>query len=785
MKIIEFKKNADIEEIFQVALSRRNLVPIIGSGFTKGERARNKKVPDGKEFEIIMIEEICKNCSEFTEDDFKKENYKFSEVANEFFKRVPKDSYKKILRDNFTNVDLDKSKQQLLNINWPYIYTLNIDDAIERNSKFKPIRPYKKLSNFVNELNCVFKMHGDVFEELSYHDDLPNIIFSQEQYIKSLERNEYILNFFQSDYSSKNIIFIGCSLEDELDLKYAISTTQPYNNSSSSKIYVTTSEPKGLRKSRLEDFGITMILIINDYLEFYNYLFKIYDNLKFSEDNLFFIYKNPLIKVCDLELKPNRDFLLDIVGEKSSEFTIPFFAVDREISRTIVKEVSKETVTVISGKRFSGKTILSKTLIKILTDKDVYFFPSNISFNNSEIKEMLKLERSYLIFDSNSIDVNNLIELEYLISEFRKINTNLIIFCNRSDNLINSAAALLTNNNYFNLESKLTNLETDIINNKLSEIGLIKLDQRMTLIDNCLRAFNIYEINIPFDVKSMTDKEFFLTVILASDSKVYSVIFNLLDINNNEIKHFLSKFSQFIERRETDNLELHQHSGHKIISNSSGWLFRILNEYKNIVGHNRVVKNICEIVERFAKNKAFNPLYKKIINFDNLNQIFYGQDKGEAGLILNLYENLEKVLFSDDHFWLQRAKSILNLKRNDIQSLRLAIDYAKKAYYDTNNEKLKINSTTTIALIYGRIVVVSKFNNKADLEDAINWYHLALQENQFNKRYIEDILQKTKKRNSDINDICQYIVKNKDIFSKNERSKSEYLIDRVIKSNNY
>ncbi|MFZ2449899.1 MAG: SIR2 family protein [Methylovulum miyakonense] len=664
----------------------------------------------------------------------------------------------------------------------PYIYTLNIDDAIEKNSKYGPVRPYKKLSNSVTELNCVFKMHGDVIDELTY-DELPNIIFSQEQYIKSLERNTYILNFFQSDYSSKNILFIGCSLDDELDLKYAISTTQGLDNSSISRIYVTDSEPKGLRKSRLEDFGITKILLINDYQNFYNFLFDIYDKSRFLEEKPFEQFKNPVIEVCKKDLKINKDFLLDIAGVKSSEITLPFFAVDREIATRIASEISNDVVTVISGKRYSGKTFLSKTLIRFLSNKDVYFFSSNISFNDSEIRDLIKLERSYLIFDSNSINVNNLNELEFFIPEFRKINTNLIILCNKSDNLINSAAAMLTNSNYFNLVSVLTEKEIDEVNYKLSEIGLIKLDTKKTLIDNCLKAFHVYEERIPFKVELMTDKEFMLTVILSSDSKVYSVIFNLMEINRIEIKDYVSKFSQFVEIQDTNKIELHQHSGYKIISNSSGWLFRILNEYKNKTGHKRVVKNICELVDKLIKNKAFNYLYKKIINFDNLNQIFYGEDKGEAGLILNLYENLEPILYSDNHFWLQRAKSILNLKRFEIDSLRLAVDYAKKAYHDTDNEKLKINSTTTIALIYGRIAVINKFSNKQDLEDAINWYYMALQENQFNKRYVDDILQKTKRRNSDIKDICSFLLKNNIVFNNNEKKHAEYLINQVVRSN--
>ena len=784
MEIILFNKQAELAEFFKTAFSRRNLIPIIGSGFTRGEKSRVGQVPNGREFQDIMIEQICIYFSEISQGDFKKEGYKFSEVANEFFKRVPKEAYKTILRNNFTDVELEKIKKKFLKINWPYIYTLNIDDAIENNSRFKPVRPYKKLSNFVNDLNCVFKMHGDVIEELTY-DELPNIIFSEEQYIKSLERNSYILNFFQSDYSSKNIIFIGCSLDDELDLKYAISTSADSKNNNVSKIYVASEEPKGLRKSRLEDFGITKIVLVDDYQEFYKFLFEIYDTLRFVEEKPFDQFKNPKIEIYGKDLNKNKEYLLDVIGAKSSERSLPYFVEKREISIRIAKAIPNEVFTVISGKRFSGKTFLAKSLVNLLHDKDIYFFPSDVSFNNSEIKDLIKLERSYLIFDTNSIEINNVSELENLIPEFRNIHTNIIIFINKSDNLVNSAASMLTNNNYFNLNNKLTNKEVEIVNGKLSEIGLIKLAKNMILLDNCFRAFDAYKERIPFDVAKLTDKEFILSVILSSDGKVYSILFNLFEINKNEIDVFIRKLSPFIEYQSISEIELHQHSGYKISSNSSSWLFKILNEYKNKFGHNKVSKNIYEIVNGLIKNRVFNHLYKKIITFDNLNQIFSAKEKGEAGLILNIYEKLEPVLYNDNHFWLQRAKSILNLKRDNIQALKLASDYAKKAYYDSASYKFQINATTTLALIHGRIATIQSFDNMNDLEEAINWYYNALQETQHNKRYINDILEKTKRRHNDIKNICNFLLINKTHLGTNERKNAEYIINKVFQSSLY
>ena len=525
--------------------------------------------------------------------------------------------------------------------------------------------------------------------------------------------------------------------------------------------------------------------MVQDYQEFYKFLYEIYDKLRFINDKPFEQFRNPTIINCDKDLIINKEFLLDVTGAKSSECSLPFFVEKRAILTPIIQSIPSEVVTVISGKRFSGKSFLAKILVNMLQDKDVYLFPSNVSFNSSEIKDLTKLENSYLIFDTNSIDINNVSELGYLISEFKKIKTNIIIINNKSDNLVNSAASMLTNNNYFQLKNKLTVNEATGVNKKLSALGLIKLDQKMTLLDNCFRAFNIYKERIPFDAELLTDKEFILSVILSSDGKVYSIIFNLFGINKKEVDVYVKKLSPFIEYQNISSIESHQHSGYKITSNSSSWLFKILDEYKNKHGHNKVVKNTSNIVEALVKIKSFSSLYKKIITFDNLNQIFSAEGSGEAGLILNLYEKLEKFLYNDSHFWLQRAKSILNLKRISIQDLKIAIDYAKKTYYDSTNSSLQISATTTIALIYGRIAAIQSYKNIDILKDSIKWYYMALQETQYNKRIINDILEKTKKRNNDIKDLCNYLLGNEIYLDTNEKKNAEFIINKVFQSKIY
>ena len=69
MEVISFG-DTTLNDFFTTALSRRNLIPIIGAGFTRGATARVGKVLDGKELQDIMIEKICKYCPDIVAGDF-------------------------------------------------------------------------------------------------------------------------------------------------------------------------------------------------------------------------------------------------------------------------------------------------------------------------------------------------------------------------------------------------------------------------------------------------------------------------------------------------------------------------------------------------------------------------------------------------------------------------------------------------------------------------------------------------------------------------------------------
>ena len=218
MDIVSF---SDIYDTFTKNLKRNMVIPIIGSGFTLNCEAKNGKVPSGKNYQEYMIDSLCNKFEELNET--KGEMYKesFSKIAELYIKQIDDIDKRNYFVSNFTDVKIqEKNKIDFLKIEWPYIYTLNIDDAIEKNSKFNHTiccNNENVIESVFDEFNCVIKLHGDVNNLINY-GNYNSIIFSSKQYATSLESNKVLLNKLNHDALYQNLLFIGCSLNDEIDI---------------------------------------------------------------------------------------------------------------------------------------------------------------------------------------------------------------------------------------------------------------------------------------------------------------------------------------------------------------------------------------------------------------------------------------------------------------------------------------------------------------------------------------------------------------------------------------
>lgn len=793
MRIIDIED--DLNEFIHSELveyyKNKKLILFIGSGFTKGERTKYKAVPDVDETIELMKNLICKFQTQISISEL--ENLKLQELSDYFFRFVPRNEVNKFLNDYFVNVELCNSKREFVNLDWQSIYTLNIDDAIERNSKFSEILPYKKLNrDFLNE--NVFKLHGDAKYETIYAEE-QTIIFSSQQYIKSLIHNTSILSCFNEDYLSKNIIFIGCGLKNEIDINYIIEKSDIKSAKNSvERIYITLEKPNFLKSSDLENFGVTTILVVEDYQSFYQKIVDSFQNIEFD------IYEN-IDKFKNVIIEKNKDksYSIDFLsGTKelilnNSNIAIPAIFTERTVTKSILKSVLNSCFTLIIGKRVSGKTFVCTDIIDKTKNKSTYFFPSNISISDNDLDQLLKQNNIIVVFDTNSLTYENLAYLFDKRSLINSSNIHVLIALNSSDRLLMSIPYANDEEcEIFEINSIFNPNEIVSFNENVNRFGFISFNAKKNILENVYNYRDIYKKDLNNELENiaikLNDIDLKVLILSASNDKVYSSIYRLLKIKPKELDRILSKIANgSIIEKEYDiaNIESFQHASYKTIINSKSYVFSLLGTYVTVQRGSIAILTdiITELVVSLLKDIRFENTYKNIISFDNLNQIFQKKEGGVINLIFHVYEKLEPFLYEENHFWTQRAKSIYHLKREDKKHLEEAVIYAKKPYYDSKaGSRLQLHSSLLISMLYGRIVNVDNYKDVGLLKESINWYYIALQENSTNDKVINNFLDKAKynKTHNDFSSLCKHLIGYNIQFDKKTDEMKSYLVNRLL-----
>lgn len=771
-----------IEELARLFTEER-LIPVFGAGFTKGASAFQGKVPDGDECTKLMKDILRKYVKEIPEESL--QAFDFNQTAKRLRNAVsrsiiPEKEYTKFFKHYFTDVTIESINRQFLELPWPYAFTINVDDGIENTGLFDVILPYQHARKAAGGKRVLYKLHGDAAYEIKYEKE-DNIVFDSDQYTQSLnsESNQSMRENFSNAYKEFNLVFIGCSLKNEPDIKYIYKGIAK-ERLRTMGIVLRTERLSEVDEEDLEDYGITHIILVKDFSLFYiDFFYNISEKLN---QGLFDEYPfiNPKVQhINDSDYKFFSGYRL--FDEKNNLFYQSDLFIDRDCMDEIDTALEQYNIVFVEGRRFSGKTALLCKLCEKEKRRTVFFFPSTTLENSDVIQKIVEKHKSgLLLFDSNALSVESYYMLRDEFDILIKNDNRIVIVLNQSDNYLSE----IINSDYILLKNSFTDREIERLIPKTNKYGFTKRRLRNTNLDylKVLEQEQKLSMSLSLNLPSKyTRNEQILLLLLCVKDKVYSRDINSLRIKNCEIKNFISRTKILLEWVKTAKGERNTYSTHKLVHNSKNIL---LEEIKKI-DSKETIEAIRYIVITFRNgDNNQKRMFREVMQFDTLNQLF-GRKKGAGKLIFQVYENLEQELKDDLHFWLQRSKSIYRLATNDYWKLKTAYSYAKKVYLDSENSTLTAKAALTISLICGLIYDQERGSlRKRELqEEAINLGYQAIFSEYYRqeKRLRNDLSVENARKNYSelIHDLCQSYIQ-KDTWRNRElNKKAKAIIEKL------
>lgn len=637
------------------------------------------------------------------------------------------------LDNTFSQVQIEPEKSQLIKKKWKRIYTFNIDDAIESVRRdFQVICPFKEVSvEYVRGHNCLMKIHGDINEYKKYNNT--SIIFSWLEYAKSIEDNKAMLNILESDARERSFIFIGCSLDKEIDLML-VAAKHRFEKS----IFIQKGKPSLSNRKNLETYGIKTIIWFDEYNQIYSWLNSVIDDSKINTppDN---------IKISLEDTK--RESVIKYIAHggpilrNGDEVRLSPTSIQRTLISEIRTELRDHDVLLVEGRRFSGKTTLAFDIYQNFTEYKSFIFHNNIIGDTTDFEQQLHGEGKLFIIDTDSIHYS---KLNYILSKLQKRN-KIILFAKSIDT--NHLNNILGNSNVshktFTLPDRLNNNESTKINVELDKLGIMNYDIKKTLLDNAWSFCEQYSSDVGDSTlfkNNINPTLFKILFLLQSNDYIDE---NMIKLACNEryisIDEIIRDSGVLLEKTINQNTPY-------ISCNAKTWSISALEG--KVINMEKKAQLIAECIQSLVYN-GYTDTADDLIRFSKLNEIFGGMNHGASSLIRLVHLNIQSTFSESSHYWLQKSKCelIAGKTKEDIMS---GILDSKKVINDNKQPKNRTyySAILVLAQLKGREHLIT--GEPLSLVEMLDLYLESFRNRENNIGYIEKIRQQYKERKGDV-----------------------------------
>lgn len=719
------------------------LFPIIGSGFSKGCKSTGKSgsfVPSGSEMKEYMIQYLKERNHKLSMD------LSFSRVARYYEEIADPTDYWTYFKNGFTSVELPESRKSFLAIKWKFVYTLNLDDAIENNSRYQfVVLPGKNLRlDALESFKCVFKLHGDAKDIIKYYGT-DNAVLSITEYISSLNTSRSMLEKLAKDLNYSNALFIGCSLDDELDILSVAQQLKERSGTAINRYFITSKVPDAIQQIDLKDYGIDTVIVADDYELFYEQFAELAKECELVQSNELDQYRN--FATMDLPAGKDVEFLLSgrfLCDLKTHTIWFPSFFVTRELERVVLNEMNSTRIQIIHGSRISGKSYFLAGLVKTIKNRDVYYFDARTHIDSKLLKELFQKDESILLIDTNVLTKDAIrLLLDIDPSGLHNRRLNIVLCVNNSDRdvfqLVRDNITRRGNSSgvkTYKLDKKLhyrttrdtVACEGDILNERLKLLGIPPFVKSNSILDNLIKLQPYMRSKVPtkFDTQLSVpvhdSEKLSLLILLVMNEKVTAqelVRCGLMQKNTELLQELKTSIEEdHCKLLSVNSIEL---VDYQVVCNAHVWLLEQLRSLSLTTKYDSTFEEAFILIVRsfLGDTKRFK-FVEEYVKFDRLNEIFVNGKR----LIQKIYDSLRPLLKDSYQYYHQYAKcrswgmsstnydigELDKAKNAGLTALRMVEE--RDIDHDIIHRMAYAHILNTVSIIFAKLCFLEGFSNR-------------------------------------------------------------------------
>lgn len=677
-------------EIIRVALEG-DAILFLGSGFSVGAQnfTEEGRFLVGKSLCEKMILEGNIDVEGEPEDDKSDLQY----IATRYLENNTKRDLLKLLKDLYCCRDVGEEHEIIAKLPWKKIYTTNYDDVMEVASKKvginrEGVEAEKRIGEVYSRKDAIIHING--FINNVKEDDLQDTFkLTQQSYrVKTLPDSDWSVALHTDIKNAKAVIFIGYSLDYDLELQQIFACDGRFKEKSLFVVYNATRR----QRTTIGQFG----LINEEGLQKFSELVQEVDsdsNIEEKEYNLKFLR---VVSVPEkIETTVTSDDLIKLFVDGAVKDEIVFSSnIDRYLfKRKCMQQIfdfitGTGIVAIIHSDLSNGKSILLKQLsTELMAIGTVYVLGEEMGTALADDLEFIANSKGmhYVIVEN----YNQLIESVAwsIIKRYRYSNVKYIF-----------SARSYINDNFYGRVSRDLELDYNTLGmfdiNELKEddvssfVDLISLygvwgenfskgkeQQRRIIMSKCRSEISnvlleVYKSpQVAKKVKNIVDN--IARDDLAKKVLLYTFICNAISmpVELDDIARVfgVNYINQIFFDKYSELRELLLVEGNKIKIKSSIIAKHVIQKGAYNADILEILNLIVNTFSRHSYLERYAYVLKMIISFSNLRLVFNKNDSSVEEMYILFYENARKTGYYDNNlfFWVQYSIAMMEIKNYD------------------------------------------------------------------------------------------------------------------------